>query len=588
MLLCLGPAVARAQSGPDDQYVGIFSLIEQADLLAASGQAQSAQAQYQAALTALQQFAAANPYWGTNIVAFREQYLADKIAATPVLPTASDATNSTVVAGPTPMPSPMTNVPPNTTPVAKPAAEADAAVMAQLAALRSQVDNLEAGNATLGIKLREALTAQPAAVDPQELAAAQAQVRSLMKENALLRVSLDRPQHSPADAWLVESNALAQAQASLADMTRQLSQARALATQLTAENQALQARGKSGPESADSLRALREENDLLKKQLAAAQASARQSVSIDQFQAVQADLATARAEIETLKAAARQSESDKAALADRVRVLESAKVPLTVVPVEQTEPVAPMGPAPLESPVLVTPVEGLATSVTQALAEDAMRIHDLVLERDRLKLQLMAARQLWGGNENRAATNALVAQLSTQLKTLQDRLAVVEAQRVPFTSEELAWFRLPAPAAKPASSEKQVLAALARSPEDASSLAALGRLRLLQEDYEGALDILGRAARLDPRSADIQVWLGLALGQQGLRLPAETAFRQALQLDPDNATAHHNLAVIYISEQPPRADLARSHYLQALAAGEPRTPGLEQLLANNHAAVPGH
>ena len=42
MLLCLGPAVARAQSGPDDQYIGIFSLIEQADLLA--GQAPDARA----------------------------------------------------------------------------------------------------------------------------------------------------------------------------------------------------------------------------------------------------------------------------------------------------------------------------------------------------------------------------------------------------------------------------------------------------------------------------------------------------------------------------------------------------------------
>jgi hypothetical protein len=56
--------------------------------------------------------------------------------------------------------------------------------------LRAQAQNLQADNETLQAKLKEALSAQPATVDTQKLAAAQAQVLSLMKENDLLRASL--------------------------------------------------------------------------------------------------------------------------------------------------------------------------------------------------------------------------------------------------------------------------------------------------------------------------------------------------------------------------------------------------------------
>jgi Flp pilus assembly protein TadD len=136
-----------------------------------------------------------------------------------------------------------------------------------------------------------------------------------------------------------------------------------------------------------------------------------------------------------------------------------------------------------------------------------------------------------------------------------------------------------------ADAEKHILAAVALSPNDAYNQSVLGHLRLEQQDYDAALDSLGRAAKLDPNNANIQVWLGITLGHQGLRQAAETALRQALVLDPNNADAHNNLAVIYISETPPRAELARWHYLKALGTGQPHNAGLEKLLAENGAAI---
>ena len=70
------------------------------------------------------------------------------------------------------------------------AASATAELESQLGALRDQVKQLQADNGTLQAKLKEAMAAQPTAVDPREVARIQEQLRSLMKENDLLKASL--------------------------------------------------------------------------------------------------------------------------------------------------------------------------------------------------------------------------------------------------------------------------------------------------------------------------------------------------------------------------------------------------------------
>ena len=125
--------------------------------------------------------------------------------------------------------------------------------------------------------------------------------------------------------------------------------------------------------------------------------------------------------------------------------------------------------------------------------------------------------------------------------------------------------------------DKHIRQALAIDANDAYSLSILGYLRFRQEKYDEALDALSRAARFNPQSAEIQNYLGVTLSHKGLRGPAETALRKAIQLDPGYGSAHHNLAVIYSTQQPPRVELARWHYQRALAAGHPRNPDLEKL-----------
>jgi len=70
-----------------------------------------------------------------------------------------------------------------------------------------------------------------------------------------------------------------------------------------------------------------------------------------------------------------------------------------------------------------------------------------------------------------------------------------------------------------------------------------------------------------------------------MRGAAETALRKAIQLEPNHASAHHNLAVIYLTQKPPLVELAKWHYQKALAAGHPRNADLEKLLDDQKIAA---
>jgi tetratricopeptide (TPR) repeat protein len=285
-----------------------------------------------------------------------------------------------------------------------------------------------------------------------------------------------------------------------------------------------------------------------------------------------------------------------------------------------------------------------AVPAAPAKNADAGRIKQLERERDDLQKQLAAANHELYSRKGKAAV-AHVAEIENQLAALRARLAVFEAQQVPYTQEELALFKQPETKLAQAerkggkasvkelppgtvalvaeaqrhyankqldkaeetylqvlqqdkknvptlanlaaieldlghleAAEINIKQAVALAPDDPYSLFVLGRLRYQQKNYDAAVDAFSQAAKLDPQDAQVQNFLGLALSDKGLRGPAETALRKALQLDPGYANAHNNLAVIYITQQPPLVELARWHYQKALAAGQPRNPELEKLL----------
>ncbi|HEY5298619.1 MAG TPA: tetratricopeptide repeat protein [Verrucomicrobiae bacterium] len=589
---------ARAQGTADDQYIVIYSLMQQADSLAAAGEPRQALSEYAEVQTELQKFQKVYPDWNPNIISFRMNYLARKIAAlTAQIPVATHL--------------PVAIAPTNST-----SSGVKARANAELNSLRAQLQSLQADNATLGAKLKEALSEQPSVIDPRELAGAREKIRSLMKENDLLKAGAA----SAGVGGMVDPNALARTQADLAAAGKKLTAQTRRADRLASENESLQSRLNSLMASPAANEALREENALLKKELADLRWSETNSSAAPPLKA---ELQQAKLQITALQSQVEVASLEKAALENRVRQLQSSSKNVAAVP-----KILPVAPAPAVAP---------------NQKENEARIRELTQERDDLLAKLGEAnREIYGRKKQGVA--AQMQQLDDEVKTLRARVAVDEAQAVPYTTDELALFKQAAPqlanpeAEKksirelPAGSaalvaeaqnyfaakhydqaeddylkilrhdennglvlanlaaieleqgkldeaEKHIDAALAKNPNDAYNLATLGYLKFRQGKYDDALNALSRAATLDPQNPEIENYLGVTLGHKGLRTQAETALRKAIQIDPNYGPAHNNLAVIYLTQNPPLVELARWHYEKALAAGHPRNPDLEKMLA---------
>ena len=138
---------------------------------------------------------------------------------------------------------------------------------------------------------------------------------------------------------------------------------------------------------------------------------------------------------------------------------------------------------------------------------------------------------------------------------------------------------------KLADAERDIRSALVQTPDDPYDLATLGKIQFARGDYKNALISLTHADQLNPNDPETENYLGVAYSHEGQRKEAEDAFLKAITLNPNYGDAHNNLAAIFLTQNPPLPQLARWHYQKALAAGQPRNPDLEKLLAEKGAPV---
>ena len=554
---------AHAQQDADERYIAIYGVVQQAEALTGSGEPKQALASLLEAQAQLQKFQKMFPDWNPGIISYRLDDLAKKIAII----------NARLAAAAPVEPAPSATSAPTSAQMAQ--------LTAQQQALRTQLQTVQAENQTLHAK-------------------AQDQIQSLMKENDLLKANSSAEKGANLD-----TNKLSGLRRQLGDALDKYTQEHSRAEKLVAENTALQRDLKrSGGQDSTALDLLRSENGRLKSQLESLQSAASDATAAKELAA-------------TLKAASAQ--------------IASLQTTVTVVT--------------LEKGALENKVKQLSAEVEKLRAQNFEgRLHDLTEQRDELAKQLADA-----SRKNPRRTDADLAALNKELDLLRARVAVDEAKAVPYTPEELTLFREPTPQpnAEPikrsihelpagtaelvvsaqrhfanhefdqaeadyqkildrdqnnglvlanlatielqedklADAEKHITAALAESPNDAYNLSTLGYLKFRQEKYDDALDALSRAVKIDPNNPEIQNYLGVTLSHKGLRVQAETALRKAIQINPQYAPAHNNLAVVYLNQTPPMPLLARWHYEKAVAAGQPRNPDLERLLADKGAPV---
>jgi hypothetical protein len=564
-------SLANAQ-GPDDQYILIYNLIQEADSFSNADQSTRALTKYLEAQTDLQKLQKSYPDWNTKVVTFRMNYLGTRIAEVtrripaPVAP-ASAGTAALPTSGATPPGPPAP--PPNWE--------------NQLRALETQVRRLEDDKVSLEAKLKEALSAQPARSDPRELARAEEKIRSLLKENDLLKVSLDqeKTKSTPAsDAKALEQaqQALLQAKRGLAAQTlradaldkekaallaklrnlppssfnaaaiesarksletanRKLAEQTRLAADLGAEKQAMQLRLNALESDHEAASALRAENQVLKKTLAGLKAPPPVGMTNDPGRA----LAQAQARIISLESDKEILRLEKLSLENRISQLSPAAAAPRPTQADNSGRVKQLEQErndlkkQLESSARELKSARTAASAASApppSGEDSIRLKKLQLERDDLKQQLQAATKELNRRKGKIAA-AHVLDMENQVATLRSRLDVFEARQVPYTPEELALFRKPEIRLAQAGTNHGGKTNRGLPPGTVALAAEAQRdfsARQLDKAEDKYLQVLHQAQNNVPTLANLAA-VELELNHLAL---AETNILQALALAPDN------------------------------------------------------
>ncbi len=604
-LLC-GSAVSRAD-GPDDEYVRIYNLIQQADALAEDGRGELARQKYAEAQTELDRVQKAYPGWNAQVVQFRLNYVTEKLG-----------------------PAKTAQKPIQQEPGEK-SAPASAEPADRIRMLLEHIRQLTADKELLQAKLKEALSAQPAAVDPRELARSEEKIKSLRKEVEVLTVNLKKAEAKPDKS--IDPAAFDQAKQGLTAANQKLAHQIEIVASLTLERDALQRRLQTFADGAD-VKALRGENeslkgqvtelqikaDELKQRLSGAQAylaalQARHSDLVSERKVLEArpnelaprrdtelvkktrtlekELADARRAAQTnadlisvLQSALRRAQEEKAALAGERK---QAKAPPANSPA--APPTAERGHIePLTHPIAVLParLDALeARAVTYSPEElalfktpDATSANTHSNDDKKSSGKLAAHARLLVSEAERAFAARHYDEAEkkyAQAMRLDEENVLIRAN---LAASQIEQNRL-------AEGEANLKRALAGDPKNAVSLSLLGVVRVRQHKYDEALDLLSQSAQLDPQNADTFRYLGVTLAEKGLRRPAESALRRAVQLAPENGEAHHNLAIVYATQRPPALELARWHYQKGLASGHPKDSKLEQMLSANKPAAGG-
>jgi len=552
LLLLAAPLLVRGQS-PDDRYLRIYSLIEDADKKSETGLAREALTKYLEAQVAIKELQQVYPEWKPRLTSFRLEYISSKL----------EPLAKRLAAG-----SP--NVPDAAVEPGRPAGTSD-----RVAELQEDIRRLATQNANLEARLREALTVQPAAVDPRELARTEEKVKALQKERDLLVVSLEQAARKPVADTDAKQSAVTQ-NAVVSVLRKQNEDLQKQITDLVAK---LRQSGKLTPASEETLRlretvaALEASNRVMKEEQIsmenrlvqfvrqhgpgpAAKNAELQKQLGDARQAAQTAAAERDALIRKLNevtkalnqrdtrapsAATQQLEQQLEAIRAKLQIFEAKQVPFTA------EELALFKQAPIKvaaSPTNAPAVKKKSNEVPQG-AEPTVAEALRAIDAGRLADAENKYKEVLRQDENNTYILANLAAVQMD----QDKMG---------------------------DAESTLKRAIAIDSQDPVSLYLLGGLKLRQDKVDEALEALSLSAKLDPEKANTHYFLGKALIQKGSRVPAETALRKAIQLRQGWGDAHYLLAVLYATQEPNFKELAQYHYKQAIAGGAARNLEFEQ------------
>ncbi|HEV8542615.1 MAG TPA: tetratricopeptide repeat protein, partial [Verrucomicrobiae bacterium] len=474
--ICFGLlAIPRAlAAGPDDLYLDAYRMIQEGDQFTAANQPDIARQRYSDAETNLKKLQGSYPNYSKGAVEFRLEYLHGKLKALPA-PREQAA-------------------PPSAPPESKPPIPANP--QDQIKPLTDQIAQLQSENATLQAKLKEALAAQPAAVDPREFAKAQDRITQLEKEKELLRVGLEQAQAKQPQA--ADLAMFDQTKKELEGTKKQLVEAVANVASLTQENQKLKQDLASAQKSTGLESALKE---------------ARENVS--KLEQERAEWQKQRAELETKVASANSGGSDNSKIKTLEKERDSLLKKLNDANKELYDVKARGQAAQFET--LTNQLANLRArlEVFEARKAPFTKEELALMNKDvpKLNAAVDSKPSKRASKDLPAGAGILIADADAAFAAHRYADAEQKYQQLvkmdednPVTLENLAAIQLQMQ--KLDAADANVTKALAARPDDAYALCLRGMVRFQQGKYDEALDALTRSAQIDPKNPETENYLG--------------------------------------------------------------------------------
>lgn len=401
VLSCLA-WVACAQ-GPDDQFIVAYNLIQQADQ---SRDVRAAARLYEEAQVQLRRIQRGYPTWNERVINYRIRYCGEKLTGL----------QEALAKAPAP-----TNAPAAATGTATPVLPAPDApsgeVLTQFNDLNDRIRRLASEKQLLEAKLREALSAQPAPVDPRELQAAVDRISALQSTNKTLLTKLEAQEADRRN--LVDKVVAEEANRALTETRRQLDEQKQAAARLQKERNEVESKLQKIQE--ESLRPLKLENQTLKAQVNDLKSDTEKGKQVADLSArltrVQTDLDDLRKRNETLTA-------EKGALEKQVEDLKARQTEEGIVRIAKLETELAVARADAERSTLQAAT--LADSLEkEKLTRTALESENKTLEQ---RVSQLAARSAADAEALKTLQTALAAERSdrteaeAQLKAAEARL----------------------------------------------------------------------------------------------------------------------------------------------------------------------
>lgn len=440
--LCLG-ASGLSADGADDAFIRIYNLIQQADAHRETGQFSAAQEAYTEAKAGLEVLRRNYPAWNERVVGYRMRYVAERLDALKKLPE-SAAKPAGAVAAPAKAP-----------PRAGESLAPEGEVVAQFQQLNLEIERLAADKKVLEARLREALSAQPAPVDPREFQSALERITALQSTNKALIASLERQEAERRT--LVDKVVADEARAALDEANKNLLEQKVAAARIEKQRQDIEAKLKELQSGA--LQNLQNENSKLRQQVGELKNDTERGKQVADLAA---KLGQLRIDLDETRKRNASLTTEKAALERQLEELRARSSEESLARIRQLEGSLALAKANAERSLTS------AEQIAGALAKEKQARTDLELSNRTLQAKVG---ELTRGAEQRAAS----------VKSLEAALAAEKAEREAARAE-LATMERKLAAATAASTNSAAVDASVRGTEVATLRTEVWKLRASIKD----------------------------------------------------------------------------------------------------------